>query len=535
MQMLVTSKVRRSWFGSCASTFGSRAQARASTFGSRAQARASTRAAIVLALLTSACSSKDPEASSSGIPRNDDDAATASDGGQTNTPPPNTDSGQIPQIIEDASSPTGTGDGGRCVNLQCQQHSCAGGATTTISGIVYDPAGNNPLYNAVVYVPNAAVQPLSRGATCDSCSSLFSGSPIAVAQTDAQGRFKLEKAPDGDNIPLVVQIGKWRRQYTLPKVTSCQDNPQPDKMLRLPKNRMEGDIPNIAISTGQADTLECLLRRIGVDASEYVAGADMNGSVHIFQGSPNEDKIAPNTAPAAPLSPDSLWNSKDSLMRFDILLLSCEGRETDRMNQQALHDYANAGGRVFASHFHYSWFNSGPFGGENLATWNPGSNHIDDIEGDLVTKLSDGKPFPKGQALADWLANVGALENGKLPIKEARNNALVSAANTPSQAWILADENSPAPGATQYFSFNTPTTLVTGPDIKPAYCGRVVFSDLHVGAASGDNSGKPVPTGCANRKLSAQEAALEFMLFDLSACVMQDDLPPEPPPVVILQ
>ena len=31
------------------------------------------------------------------------------------------------------------------------------------------------------------------------------------------------------------------------------------------------------------------------------------------------------------------------------------------MNQQALHDYASAGGRVFASHFHYSWFNSGPY------------------------------------------------------------------------------------------------------------------------------------------------------------------------------
>jgi hypothetical protein len=183
------------------------------------------------------------------------------------------------------------------------------------------------------------------------------------------------------------------------------------------------------------------------------------------------------------------------------------------------------GGRVFASHFHYSWFNSGPYGNENLATWLPGSNDLGDINGTIVTS------FPKGEALSQWLMNTKALVGGVLPIQEARHNADVGPMNVASQPWILADPNSEAPGATQYFSFNTPTDTMIGPDGKD-YCGRVVYSDLHVGAASNDQPDMPVPGSCSNVDLSPQEKALEFMLFDLSACVIPDDRMPEPPIVI---
>jgi hypothetical protein len=104
----------------------------------------------------------------------------------------------------------------------------------------------------------------------------------------------------------------------------------------------------------------------------------------------------------------------------------------------------------------------------------------------------------------------------------------VTPTHTPSQPWILAAQGSEAAGATQYFSFNTPTTPNTNVDGVP-HCGRVVFSDLHVGAASGDNPINPVPGSCAMNALSPQEAALEFMLFDLSSCLTPDEVPPTPP------
>jgi hypothetical protein len=439
----------------------------------------------------------------------------------------------------------------RCIvaTNQCVA-SCSGSTSTNISGTVYDPAGRNPLYGIVVFVPSVPPAPLPQGVDCLSCSALYdSGQPIAYTVTDAAGHFTLSGVPDGANIPLVVQVGKWRMQYKLPSVSKCQDNAAPT-MLRLPKNHTEGDIPNIAIATGGADSLECLLSRIGVDKSEYVAGPGGAGRIHIFQGDGGA-----NTTPAAPVASTGLWPNNTTMAvadfsPYDITLLTCEGHETtggggggggrgggggggaglSAMQQQALFNYAAAGGRVFASHYHYAWFNTGPFAAVTppLATWTPGTNDMGDISGIVQTTLPNGSAFPRGQAMAQWLMNVNALTNGELPIQAARHNADVRAANTLSTPWIVADKNARPAGATEYFSFDTPFGV--GPVEQ---CGRVVYSDLHVGAASGDYgqmSGAQqipmnavTPSGCANNALSPQEKALEFMLFDLSGCITPPD------------
>ena len=331
------------------------------------------------------------------------------------------------------------------------------GCGTTISGTVYDPAGRNPLYGVAVYVPKSTPAALPSGAACNSCSELYTGEPVAAAITDAAGTFTMNGVPGSGKTPLVLQIGKWRKQLTV-DVTACKDNPQPDHSLTLPKNHTEGDIPNIAITTGQADTLECLLRRVGVDASEYVPGAGGSGRIHIFQGTGWTAGPGPNTSPGGPDPMNALWDASASMMPYDMVLMSCLGDEPgpalvglSDTNRQALYDYAAAGGRVFASHFHYAWFNAGPFGNANLASWSAGANNLGTVNASIVGTLPNGQPFPKGAAMKAWLGNVGALQNGELPIQEARNNATVSTANTASQPWIVADS-----GPTQYFSFDTP-------------------------------------------------------------------------------
>ena len=123
-----------------------------------------------------------------------------------------------------ADSPFGFGDSGMaeggCSNLQCKQ-TCS---STSISGYVYDPKGTVPLYNVYVYVPNDALAAIPSTVTCEACQAPASGSPVASATTDETGHFSIPNAPIADNIPLVMQLGKWRRVVTLPHIQALQED-----------------------------------------------------------------------------------------------------------------------------------------------------------------------------------------------------------------------------------------------------------------------------------------------------------------------
>jgi hypothetical protein len=230
-------------------------------------------------------------------------------------------------------------------------------------------------------------------------------------------------------------------------------------------------------------------------------------------------------------------------MPYDITLLSCEGSETYNANPPALEAYLNAGGRVFASHYHYAWFGGPISSGQayaapkdwgNLATWVPEAQESNGPIGGVITQTLNGTmtPFAKGVALQKWLSLVGGLgQNGVFPnelsIFQPRYNALVAPTNTPSQPWITSDITGQL-GATMYFSFDTPVMTAPPPpdSTGPTYCGRAVFSDLHVDGDPSTSDMSPPPGGCDNTNLSPQEKALEFMLFDLSGCVIPDTMPP---------
>jgi hypothetical protein len=425
------------------------------------------------------------------------------------------------------SSDAATG-GFACKNLQCYQNgckasgciekACANGGTTSISGVVYDPAGINPLYNVIVYVPNAKTDPIPTGATCDACGKA-SGEPITSTLTNAKGEFKLENVPVADNVPIVIQVGKWRRQFTIPKPAACANTPLTDRnQTRMPRNKSEGDIPRIALTTGNADALECLLRKIGISESEMTPESG-SGRINFYAGDKGAAKYNGTLNGGAAFSPaPPFWSNVNTLKGYDIVLLSCEGNEvsTNKSPQalQAMQDYANAGGRVFASHWHNFWLEKGPAPFPTVATF----DHRPDLPNPFTTNIDTS--FPKGQALAEWLVNVGSgAPLGQLIITEGKHTVSREAPGI-SQRWVY----STSPVSVQYLSFNTPVNVE-----EEKQCGRVVFSDIHVSAQDQSLPDTAYPDGCKTTAMSDQEKALEFMLFDLSACVIKDTKPPIPP------
>ena len=338
----------------------------------------------------------------------DDSSAFPDGGSNTNPDGSSTGDGGCEPFCTGGDSSTG-GDAKACTNLCKQQTVCGGSAKTTISGVVYDPAGKVPLYNVVVYVPNAPVSPITSGATCDTCGAMLSGSPLVATQTNYKGEFKLENMPVGANIPVVIQIGKWRRQIVIPTVASCVDTPITDKNLtRLPRNKAEGDIPLIALTTGGADPLECLPRKMGIDDAEFTAGGG-TGRIQLYQG-------VGGASIAGITGVQPFWTSLPNLKKYDMVLLGCEGGEHNENKggnptSTAIHDYTEAGGRVFGTHYHYTWLQHGPADFQSTATFNHPGNPPNPSDGYIDTS------FAKGQAFADWMTNApSALKSNPPPI-----------------------------------------------------------------------------------------------------------------------
>ena len=135
-------------------------------------------------------------------------------------------------------------------------------------------------------------------------------------------------------------------------------------------------------------------------------------------------------------------------------------------------------------------------------------------------------PFPKGVALQKWLTDVDALGQdgvpaGELSVYQPRFNVTVV-----SVEYAVAGLDHV--GRVGHVAGDRCTSRSRPPMGRSMgrVCGRAVFSDLHVAGNPATTDTSPPPDGCDDADLSPQEKALEFMLFDLSSCVIPDGMPP---------
>ncbi len=407
-----------------------------------------------------------------------------------------------------------------CVGLECQIAKCdaMGMPPTTITGTVFAPNGSLPLFGVNVYVPNAALPPVPDGIVCDRCTDTLPGYPLSRVQTDESGRFTLYDVPAGANIPLVIASGKWRRTLTISNVPACEATALPATDTRFPKNRGEGSIPKIAITTGDADALECLVRKLGIEDSE-IGKEGTPQRIHLYDGD-GSNKFAAGFAGASGSmsSATPFWSSTTNLNKYDIVILSCEGEQGEDTKPQAALDamkaFADAGGRVFASHWHNIWIGGAwqapapqtPAVWNSIATWENVDNFASGT--DIIDEVNN----PKGGAFATWMLNVmGSTVRGRVDITEPRIT-VTGIDGTKAERWVYIDRNGRE--WPQIFQFSTPN------ESPPAQrCGKVVFSDMHVSADSDSKPDISYPDGCSTTPLTPQEKALAFMFFDIATCV----------------
>jgi hypothetical protein len=438
---------------------------------------------------------------------------------------------------------------------------------TTISGTVVAPTdcsagfckagqtAGDPIYNATVFIPSGSVTAVPVGVpACDQCSAQTPA--LVKATTGIDGKFTLVNPPIGAQT-VVIQLGRWRRVLHI-NVAACVDNPLTTAQTRLP--RIQGghtgaddpmdNIPQFAISTGDVDALECVLRKMGIADTEFTNPGG-GGRVQLYRATP---LTGGNGAPGACIkatatstdctstaTPDdsSLWGTQTAIDGYDAVLFPCTGGEDTKSTaaQDVVTNYANTGGRIFTTHYSYVWTYNTYNNTTAKVPWGCGSNcntnnhtigkwHVDTQYSAQFQGFID-QTFPKGVALQQWLANLGvgastmygapAQTGYSIPVNVVRKD--IDSLMSSAQQWMFSSDP-PNSGPTLFplhLTFNTDVT-------KPAaqQCGRVVYSDFHVeNISNGHNS--PFPSECGgNSPLTEQERLLEFMLFDLTSCVQPD-------------
>ena len=322
-----------------------------------------------------------------------------------------------------AKGPSGTGgDSGQAASVRAPRHQLQVPAGELRGqrdhdaerATSYDPAGKIPLYNVAVYVPNTSTAGAAAGRRCAELARPGTRRRWSAPSPTPGATSRSRTCPSAANIPLIVQVGKWRMQYTLSNVSSAsRTTPQSlaGTKLQMPRNHMEGDIPNIAVSTGSRRLARVPApphgsRRERVHRRPDGRGAHPHLHGRRLGGRPGRSR---HERPASKQSYQYLWNTDASMEAYDLVLLSCEGSETSFLNdagRTVLSDYTNDGGRVFASHYHYSWFTpTGPFSmvSPPLATWTTQRQRIrrDRPDGALQRRHRDDaqwrRGFPRGR------------------------------------------------------------------------------------------------------------------------------------------
>lgn len=461
--------------------------------------------------------------------------------------------------------------------------------STRITGRVVTPGRDDDDVGNQVGVPNAYVYVLRNndvatlpsietglpedGTTprCDRCEDNVLGPVLTGGVSDARGEYVLEgNVPVGVEFLLVVKVGKFRRavRMTIPANDACETTDLPTTVAagnptRLPRDLDDGlavNIPHVAISTGSADAMECVLEKMGL-AHAVFTRPSLGGRIHLYRdngvfpdaqsascsacsgstcrathcGGPNASH---RTAFLAAFNAERLWEDGGRIGEYDFVISDCRGDASGPPSSGSegaanIRRYVNRGGRMFASHFSHNWISDGSLPYDPMSpletglapavTWQAHDSGISNGTGIISQNPPRTSTSPRIQTFIDWMVKEGAVPSANdltFNIPEPRSRATTLGPYTEEFVHCnggVCDRSSRR--RPQQVAFYTP---YAAPE-ENAACGRVVYTGFHVSASGTSN--QAFPDHCSG-SLTPTEKTLMYLLFDLGACVGSEPTPP---------
>ncbi len=162
------------------------------------------------------------------------------------------------------------------------------GVTTTVSRHGLAPNGTDPLYNALVYVPNGGAAPtygvtaFTAGVHCGQCGERGDAARRWCSTlTGVDGTFTLQNVPVGSEHPAgdparpLAPPGhhphrrRLRQHRARLAYTGCRRPAGSARTCRGTQASERTTSRSWPSSTGSVDALECVLRKIGIDRTEF--------------------------------------------------------------------------------------------------------------------------------------------------------------------------------------------------------------------------------------------------------------------------
>lgn len=362
-------------------------------------------------------------------------------------------------------------------------NTCNGNATT-VKGTVYAPNGTDPLPNIYVYAA-AQVNPFPKGNYCNQCTMPLDAW-YTHTQSAADGTFTLDlaDAPRGANITFVINVGRFRKVTMLP-VTACSNNSAPKTATTLPGSSADGDIPNIAVTTGNSDHLDQILGVLGITQFDCYEGRASTSST-------------PTCTPIDTVANLIGKTSAKTIDDYHLLFISCAPNAYKTFGSPSLASnaasFVTAGGRMFVTDMSYDWV-AQAF--PSAITWmGPGGNP-QPVDGANVGVAGTYDGNVDDMSLLAWLGNFGI--GNPVTIQGFLNPWSVQQ-SLPKTSTQIVD------GTVSTSSGSSDVPLTTQFDVSA--CGRVVYSSYHT-------AGGTVSPG----NLLPQERILEYLMFEVGSCV----------------